>query len=96
MGTDVDGVLWLFSLEGALLSLQGAKLVAPNIGPVDNLPSLVKDKNGELWVVRGSLLGTLKKGRWRRGSPMHNQTPMMFKGLVPAGMEACGLWVAGG
>jgi ligand-binding sensor domain-containing protein/signal transduction histidine kinase len=63
MGTDVDGVLWMLSREGTLLSLPGAKLVAPNVGPVENVPSLAKDKNGELWVVRGSLLGTLKKGR---------------------------------
>ena len=63
MGTDVDGVLWMLSREGALLSLQGAKLVAPNVGPVENVPSFAKDKNGELWVVRGSLLGSLRKGR---------------------------------
>ena len=27
------------------------------------MPSFAKDKNGELWVVRGSLLGSLRKGR---------------------------------
>ena len=73
MGTDVDGVLWMLNREGALLSLQGAKLVAPNVGSGENVPSLAKDKNGELWVVRGSLLGTLRKGRlapWLpRGQP---------------------------
>ena len=63
MGTDVDGVLWLLDREGALLSLQGAKQVAPNPRPVESVPALAKDKNGELWVVRGGLLGTLKKGR---------------------------------
>ena len=63
MGTDVDGVLWMLNREGSLLSLQGAKLVAPNVGPGENVPSLAKDKNGELWLVRGSLLGSLKKGR---------------------------------
>jgi ligand-binding sensor domain-containing protein/signal transduction histidine kinase len=63
MGTDVDGVFWLFSREGVLFSLQGAKLAAPNIGSVDNLPSFVKDKSGELWVVRGRLLGSLRNGQ---------------------------------
>ena len=63
MGTDADGILWMFSRHGALLSLQNEKLLTLNTGSVDNLPSFVKDKNGELWVVRGSLLGTLKKGR---------------------------------
>ncbi len=71
MGTDADGVLWLLSREGTLLSLQGAKLVAPSLGPVENVPSLAKDKNGELWVVRGGLAGSLKKGRlvpWPSGA----------------------------
>src|SRR5208282_2763098 len=46
-----------------LLSLPGAKLLATNAGLTDYLPSLTKDKNGELWVVRGRLLGSLKNGR---------------------------------
>lgn len=63
MGTDADGVLWMFSREGELLSMQGAKPAVQKIGSTDSLPSFVKDKAGELWVVRGRLLGTLKNGR---------------------------------
>ncbi|MGD0206516.1 MAG: two-component regulator propeller domain-containing protein [Verrucomicrobiota bacterium] len=63
MGTDADGVLWLLNKEGALLSMAGEKLVIPNAGSGGSVPSFAKDKNGELWVVRGSLLGTLRKGR---------------------------------
>jgi signal transduction histidine kinase/ligand-binding sensor domain-containing protein len=71
--TDADGILWMLNKEGALLSLAGAKLVAPNTGPGENVPSLAKSRDGELWVVRGGLLGTLRKGRlspWAaRGQP---------------------------
>ena len=63
MGTDVDGVLWMLNKEGALLSLTGAKLVVQKSGPEESVPSFAKDRNGELWVIRGKLLGTLKKGR---------------------------------
>jgi len=63
MGTDADGVLWLLNKDGALLSMAGEKLVAPNLGTGGSVPSFAKDKNGELWVVRGGLLGTLRKGR---------------------------------
>jgi ligand-binding sensor domain-containing protein len=63
MGTDADGVLWMLNKEGALLSLAGAKLTAQNAKSEDSVPSLAKDKNGELWVVRGGLLGSLRKGR---------------------------------
>ena len=63
MGADADGVLWMLNKEGALLSLAGAKLVAQKVGSEESVPSLVKDKNGELWVVRGSLRGTLRNGR---------------------------------
>jgi signal transduction histidine kinase/ligand-binding sensor domain-containing protein len=93
MGTDVDGVLWMFSRQGALLSLQGAKLVTPNIGSVDNLPSLVKDKNGELWVVRGSLLGTLKKGRMAPWQP--NAQPNSNDVQRACASRDGGLWLMG-
>jgi ligand-binding sensor domain-containing protein/signal transduction histidine kinase len=63
MGTDADGVLWMVNKEGALLSMAGEKLAAPNAGFEGSVPSFAKDKNGELWVVRGRLLGTLRKGR---------------------------------
>jgi signal transduction histidine kinase/ligand-binding sensor domain-containing protein len=63
METDADGVLWLLNKEGALLSMAGEKLVIPNAGSGGSVPSFAKDKNGELWVVRGSLLGTLRKGQ---------------------------------
>jgi ligand-binding sensor domain-containing protein len=93
MGTDVDGVLWLLSREGTLLSLQGAKLVAPILGPAENVPSLAKDKNGELWVVRGRLLGSLKKGRlvpWQ--SEAQPDTGNVQRAC---GSRDGGLWLAG-
>jgi ligand-binding sensor domain-containing protein len=96
MGTDADGVLWLLNREGTLLSLQGAKLVAPNLGSGENVPSLAKDKNGELWVVRGRLLGSLKKGRlvpWQSGAQPDTGNVQRACG---AGMEACGLRAAEG
>lgn len=63
IGADMDGVLWMLTREGTLLSVQGSRLVAPNLGPLENVPSLAKGKNGELWLVRGRLLGTLREGR---------------------------------
>ena len=45
---DADGVLWVLSKEGAVLSLQGAKLIATNTGPRDSGPTLAKDRNGQL------------------------------------------------
>jgi len=63
MGTDADEVLWMLNKEGELLSMGGAKLVAQKVGPEESVPSLAKDKNGELWVVRGSLRGMLRNGR---------------------------------
>jgi ligand-binding sensor domain-containing protein len=97
MGTDADGVLWLLNREGTLLSLQGAKLVAPMLGPVENVPSLAKDKNGELWVVRGRLLGSLKKGRlvpWQsEGTTGHRQCP---KGLWEPGWRPVACMGSGG
>ena len=93
MGTDADGVLWLLSREGTLLSLEGAKLVAPNLGPMENVPSLAKDKNGALWVVRGRLLGSLRNGRlvpWLSGAQ-----PDTGNVQRACGCRDGGLWLAG-
>jgi signal transduction histidine kinase/ligand-binding sensor domain-containing protein len=92
MGTDADGVLWLLSREGTLLSLQNAKLVAPSLGPVENVPSLAKDKNGELWVVRGGLVGSLKKGRL---VPWPSAQPDTGNVQRACGSRDGGLWLAG-
>ncbi|MGO8838583.1 MAG: two-component regulator propeller domain-containing protein [Limisphaerales bacterium] len=66
---DADGVLWVLSKEGALVSLEGARLAVTNAGPRDEVPALVRDRNGELWVVRGSLSGTLRNGRLMPRAP---------------------------
>ena len=92
LGTDADGVLWLLNREGTLLSLQGAKLVVPNLDSVENVPALAKDKNGELWVVRGRLLGSLKKGRlvpWQSAQPDTINVERAY------GSRDGGLWLVG-
>jgi signal transduction histidine kinase/ligand-binding sensor domain-containing protein len=61
--TDADGLLWLLNYDGVLFSLSGTKLFASNLGSEESRPSLAKDKNGELWVVRGGLVGSLRQGR---------------------------------
>jgi ligand-binding sensor domain-containing protein/signal transduction histidine kinase len=63
IGTDIDGVLWLLNNDGVLFSLDGKKLFAANVGPQSSLPSLARDENGALWVVRGGLIGSLRKGK---------------------------------
>ena len=90
MGTDADGVLWMLSKEGALLSLAGAKLVAQNVGSEESVPSLAKDKNGELWVVRGSLLGSLRKGRLVPWLPL---PPGTSDALRACASREGGLWL---
>jgi len=48
--------------EGALLSMAGEKLVIRMTGFEGSVPSFAKDKNGELWVVRGRLAWNAEKG----------------------------------
>jgi signal transduction histidine kinase/ligand-binding sensor domain-containing protein len=60
---DADGVIWLLNNDGVLFSLAGAKLFASNVGPDQSQPSLANDKAGGLWVVRGGIFGSLRKGR---------------------------------
>jgi signal transduction histidine kinase/ligand-binding sensor domain-containing protein len=69
--SDENGTLWLLNYDGWLFSLEGGKHLIPNGNPGSgtSVPSLVQDKTGKLWIVRGNLIGALAHGKILPASP---------------------------
>ncbi|MDB6112051.1 MAG: hypothetical protein JWR69_3801, partial [Pedosphaera sp.] len=64
IASDGEGSVWTINYYGRLFSeREGKSFISPvRAGREDSVPSLVKDKDGKLWVVHGDLTGSLEKG----------------------------------
>ena len=92
---DSEGTLWLLNKAGWLFSTNGAQLLISDKNSTNGpgVPSLARDVNGTLWVVRAGVVGSMKKGRLSPWLPGGKENTNYFQTAVAS--HAGGLWLVG-